>query len=98
MRVETLELQEYLTQSMPKAALPESVGTSIWNRFGNKVDIEFPTPKTANQWQLTPKGWAGHIPVDENFHVISSDLSVSLAIQILFHVLIAQIICISKTA
>jgi len=69
MSVKTIELQEYRTLSMPATELPEPVGTAVWKRYGKKVNVEFPSPKTANQWQLTPEGWAGHIPVDEEVHL-----------------------------
>ena len=69
MKLNTIELQEYLTHSMPKATLPESVGAAIWKRYGSKIDVQFPSPKTANQWQFTSQGWAGHIPINDEFHL-----------------------------
>ena len=69
MTLRTIELQEYLTHSMPETTLPESVGAAIWKRYGSKIDVQFPSPKTANQWQFTSQGWAGHIPINDEFHL-----------------------------
>ena len=54
---------------MSKTSLPESVGTEIWKRYGSKINIEFPSPKTVNQWQLTSQGWVGHMPIDNEIHL-----------------------------
>lgn len=84
MSVKTIELQEYRTLSMPATALPESIGTALWKRYGSKVEVEFPSPKTANQWQLTPQGWAGHIPIDKKFHLF---IKPKVELDNLFHML-----------
>jgi len=69
MSVTKLELEEYRTTSLPATALPEEVGTAIWRRYGTKIDVEFPSPKTGNHWQLTPQSWAGHLPIDDMWHL-----------------------------
>jgi 5-methylcytosine-specific restriction enzyme subunit McrC len=34
--------------------------------FGDKVAVEWPTPKTGDRWQLTSLGWVGFIPLGED--------------------------------
>lgn len=69
MTAQTIELQEYRTANLPAEAIPQHVGQRIWSQYQEKITVEPPTFKTENQWRLTPQGWAGHIPVDDEFNV-----------------------------
>jgi 5-methylcytosine-specific restriction enzyme subunit McrC len=47
------------------------LGEAIWREYGSQVAVEFPSPKTDYQWELTARGWVGYIP-------LSSELGLSL--------------------
>ncbi len=58
-----IELKEYQKRPLPRSALAEAEGEALWRRYGDQVAVEFPTPKTRHQWQLTSQGWVGFIPL-----------------------------------
>ncbi|HDQ72324.1 MAG TPA: restriction endonuclease [Chloroflexi bacterium] len=59
----TLSLTEYVTQAFPRQEIPETLGEALWRDYGSKVTVEFPSPKTGYQWELTARGWVGYIPL-----------------------------------
>lgn len=62
-----ITLTEYKTTRLPADTLTPEAGESLWRRYdanGRQLLVEFPSPKTDHQWQLTPQGWVGHIPVN----------------------------------
>ena len=67
-----VELKEYQPARFCADEIPYDIGTTLWSNYGNQIDVEFPSPKTDGMWQLTSKGWVGHIPVKEDFVVILS--------------------------
>ncbi len=42
-------------------------GTHIWERYKDQIEVEFPSPKTNDAWELTSKGWVGYIPAGPDF-------------------------------
>ncbi len=58
-----LELTEYATQSFQFDEIPEAVAIELFNKYKNQVNIDFPTYKTGNKWQLKSNGWVGYIPL-----------------------------------
>ncbi|MCX6000142.1 MAG: restriction endonuclease [Chloroflexi bacterium] len=56
-----LELAEYQPVTLTREQLPCELGSMLWQAYGAKIDVEFPSPKTGDQWLLTSKGWVGHI-------------------------------------
>lgn len=61
-----LPLSEYIPQRFPRDAIPNDVGKVLWQDYdkqGRVVVVDFPSPKTDGQWQLTPQGWVGYIPL-----------------------------------
>jgi 5-methylcytosine-specific restriction enzyme subunit McrC len=64
-----LELTEYEPTRLAESAITHSMGEAIWRNYGAKIAIEFPTPKTENQWQLTSQGWVGYIPFNSEFGI-----------------------------
>jgi 5-methylcytosine-specific restriction enzyme subunit McrC len=66
-----IELTEYAPELFPHEDIPDAAGESLWRGYGNQVAVDFPSPKTNGQWQLTAQGWVGHIP-------LTSDLSLAL--------------------
>ena len=72
-----IELTEYEPHILPTSALPYSVGEKLWQTYGDKVAVEFPSPKTNQFWRLTSTGWVGHIPLPDN-HQISIKPKIAL--------------------
>ena len=66
-----LDLIEHVTTRHPRAAMTEAQGLVLLQRFGQHVDVEFPTPRTHWQWALTPRGWVGAFAVDASLTVVS---------------------------
>lgn len=67
-------LVEYQTTYLPADVLTFAEGLALWRNFdqqGKRLHLSFPSPKTENQWAITPQGWAGHIPVaaDMTLHI-----------------------------
>ena len=63
-------MTEYTPLRMPAEALPLEAGTLLWQRFGRQIGVEFPSPKTNQQWQLTPQGWVGALPLGRSLTVL----------------------------
>ena len=62
--VRIIELSEYRVAELEKADLPTELGERLWQTYSAQIEVEFPSPKTAQRWQLTSKGWVGQIPLD----------------------------------
>ena len=65
---EIRELTEYKPQYFQRDDIPYHVGESLYQYYGkkdNKVDVEFPSPRTDGKWVITPQGWVGYIPLPE---------------------------------
>ncbi len=58
-----LPLEEYQPASFPREQIPDALGELLWRTYGSQVAVDFPSPKTGGQWQLTSQGWVGHIPL-----------------------------------
>ena len=58
-----IELREHETRTLPREALSQPDGEVLWQRYGTRVVVEFPSPKTAHRWHLTPGGWVGYLVV-----------------------------------
>lgn len=42
----------------------------LWREYdakGNRIRVEFPSPRTDNQWRLTAQGWVGRVPLTPDF-------------------------------
>ncbi|MGK7923870.1 MAG: McrC family protein [Spirulina sp.] len=62
-----IELKEYEAKMLP--SLPEELGNKLWQEYRQKIDVEFPSPKTKGQWKITAKGWVGQIPLSPEIHI-----------------------------
>lgn len=58
-----LELVEYEQTAVSPQHLPPELGEWLWRQFDPWLLVEFPSPKTAQQWRLTSQGWVGIVPV-----------------------------------
>jgi 5-methylcytosine-specific restriction enzyme subunit McrC len=61
----TIDLQEYIPTRFPKDAIPEEVGELLYRKFGDKVSVTPPSFKNDYQWEITPQGWVGYIPLSQ---------------------------------
>jgi len=61
----SIPLREYLPERLAPDALSHMQGTTLWRSYGTQVRVEFPSPQTDEQWQLTSQGWVGQIPLDD---------------------------------
>lgn len=64
-----LELTEYQTASLPAGELDVALGERLWREYGKYVSVEPPGFKTNYQWQLTPQGYVGYIPLTPDMHI-----------------------------
>ena len=68
---EIIELIEYEPHFLPSARILMDIGNALYQEYGKKLDVEFPTPRTGQRWKLLSEGWVGYIPV-------SKDLGISI--------------------
>ncbi len=64
-----LELVEHQPRRLPRDDLSLELGQRLWQLYGKQVDIDFPSPKTSNEWVLKAQGWVGHIPLERDFGI-----------------------------
>ena len=62
---EIIRLVEYQTCNLALSEFTEEDAQRVFLQFGGKITVEWPTPKTANQWQLTSQGWVGFVPLSD---------------------------------
>ena len=51
-----LPLTEYVSARFPREAIPDALGEALWQNYSSQVAVDFPSPKTESQWQLTSQG------------------------------------------
>ncbi|HUP21644.1 MAG TPA: restriction endonuclease [Thermoanaerobaculia bacterium] len=60
---EPIDLWEYRKAEIPPEAIRSEDAELLWRRYGQRVAVEFPSPRTEGQWTLTAQGWVGFLPV-----------------------------------
>ncbi len=65
-KMQWLNLMEYKPKRFGLQDIKPSVGEQIWRHYSKQVILDFPSPKTDGQWQLTAQGWVGYIPINAN--------------------------------
>lgn len=68
--LDILELIEYVPRLFPHDHFTATQGEILWRNYSSQVSVEFPTPKTDNQWQLTAQGWVGYIQVTPELRIV----------------------------
>jgi len=58
-----IALKEYQTRRIPRVGLASQTGELLYQTYGTQVDVEFPSPKTNYEWELTAQGWVGQVPI-----------------------------------
>ena len=56
-------LTEYTPTRVAREDIPDALGEALWRNYSSQVAVDFPSPKTDGQWQLTSQGWVGYIPL-----------------------------------
>ena len=56
-------LIEFRPEYIDRSLLSDEIGRKLWRDHGQKLLVEFPSPKTENRWKLTSFGWVGYIPL-----------------------------------
>jgi 5-methylcytosine-specific restriction enzyme subunit McrC len=63
-----IELQEYVPRVIAPEEAPSGLGELLWSKYGpkngSKINVDFPSPKTGGQLQVTSQGWVGYIPIN----------------------------------
>ena len=65
-----LDLTEFSPRRLDEEFLSKTLGTLIWKNYGKQIAVEFPSPKTDQQWVLCSQGWAGFIPLDAELGIM----------------------------
>jgi 5-methylcytosine-specific restriction enzyme subunit McrC len=58
-----IELVEYIPLRVPREQLPDEIGELLYRQYNKQISVEFPSPKTGHDWELTALGWVGYIPI-----------------------------------
>ncbi len=66
----TIVLTEFQPQRLPSDTLATTVAEHLWQHYGHLVEVEFPSPKSADQWQLTAQGWVGMVPLTRELTLV----------------------------
>lgn len=66
----TIVLKEYIESHLPATEITHEEGESIWRTYGEKIDVEFPSPPTGNHWVLRSRGWVGSIPLSHDLLIL----------------------------
>jgi 5-methylcytosine-specific restriction enzyme subunit McrC len=59
-----IELEEYKPRFITPAEAPSMLGELLWSKYGSKISVDFPSPKTGGLLQVTSQGWVGYIPIN----------------------------------
>lgn len=62
---DVVQLVEYESRFLLQAELAEEEAHKLYLQFGDKIAVEWPSPKTGNRWQLKSLGWVGFIPLGD---------------------------------
>ncbi len=62
----TIVLKEFEPQRMERKELGVKRAKELLLHYRSQVDVEYPSPKTEGRFELRPKGWVGHIPIDKD--------------------------------
>lgn len=65
-----LELTEFTPRFLPRAALPEAVGETLWRDYAPQVAVQPPSFQNQHQWQFVAQGWVGFIPLPADWLIV----------------------------
>jgi 5-methylcytosine-specific restriction enzyme subunit McrC len=64
-----IELIEYQPRHLSRDELRPEDARLLWERYGKRINVEFPSPRTADRYILTPQGWVGYLPLTPELHL-----------------------------
>lgn len=64
-----MELTERAKTYFEEKEIAQETGEEILQRYGSKIDIEFPSPKTDYKWCLQPRGWIGEASLSNGYRL-----------------------------
>src|ERR1043166_6397276 len=67
-----LPLVEFIRTRLSRSELTNDLAEVLWHQYSPQVTVEWPSPRTEDQWELLSQGWVGYIPLS---------LEVTLALQ-----------------
>ena len=76
-----VEIQEYETKYFEEDFFTDELGKFIWQNYGKYLNIEMPSWRTEQRWQLSAQGWVGYLPVNGE---LTFQLSPKVAVSNLF--------------
>ena len=65
----TISLLEHESILLAQDEMTPKEGEELWRRYGEHVEVTFPSPVTSGNWRLSAGGWVGHLPVSEELAV-----------------------------
>jgi 5-methylcytosine-specific restriction enzyme subunit McrC len=66
----TIELQEHRIGLVSPAMLTEDEGTVLFQNFGDRIDVQFPSPRTDGRWALASRGFVGALSVGQDMTIV----------------------------
>jgi 5-methylcytosine-specific restriction enzyme subunit McrC len=57
------DLREHERVRLHGDALTNEEGEILWQQHRTRISVEFPSPRTEGQWELSCQGWVGFLPV-----------------------------------
>ncbi len=69
MRTTLLTLPEDTPSYFAREAISDADAERLWREFSNVIALEYPSPRTHNQWRLTSQGYVGYIPLSHALHL-----------------------------
>ena len=89
-----LTIQEHIASRFPRDALKPEQGTTLFQTYGKFIDVQFPSPRTGGQWELTSRGWIGALALDGDTTLIAQPkvpiASLATMIRMVFDLLITD--------
>jgi 5-methylcytosine-specific restriction enzyme subunit McrC len=64
-----ISLVEHESILLAQDQMTREEGEGLWRRYGEYVEVTFPSPVTSGNWRLSARGWVGHLPVSDEFAV-----------------------------
>ena len=82
-----IEIFEHQWSKISTDDLPVDLGEILYQNYSDKVEIDFPSPKTENLWRLKSKGCVGFIALNSSFALrLSPKIKVNKLFQMLEYV------------
>lgn len=68
--MEPIKLTEYTSKDFIRDQIPQSIIDKLKQDYTKQIEVNLKYTKTHDFWQLTAKGWVGHIPLTPDWQII----------------------------